>query len=160
MDIGTFTAAATGLKTAVDITKGILELKVSTKVEAKVAELQRVIISAQSNTLAAQSDQLAVLDKIRKLKGKMAELKAWDSEKKKYELKELASGNFAYALKEAESKGGPVHYICPHCYEEGKKSLLQKNDMGSNGEVLQCFACDTYVVTRKCAFRNNPTKPL
>jgi len=40
------------------------------------------ILAAQSSALAAQSDQLSLLEEIRGLKTQMAQLEAWDAQKK------------------------------------------------------------------------------
>lgn len=147
-------------KSAFSILNSMLEFKAAAEFKDKIIELQGIIGAAQADTFAAQERQAALLEEVNKLKSQVAKLRAWDSEKKKYELKELHTGNFAYALKKSEKKGGPVHYLCPACYEGGKKSILQENDMGSHGTVLQCFECKTYVVSRPSAWRNHATKPL
>lgn len=136
-----------------DLTKGLAKFSATTEFKDKIIELQGAIFMANER-------YSALLEENDKLKSKVAKLEAWDSEKKKYELKELHTGNFAYVLKKPEKKSSPPHYLCPKCYEDHKKSILQENDMGSNGTVLQCFDCKTYVISRKTAWRDKSTKPL
>jgi hypothetical protein len=73
--------------------------------QAKVIELQGVILSAQGSALASQSAQFALLEQVRALEAEMAKMKAWDSEKSRYELRKFANGAFAYLLKPSETSG-------------------------------------------------------
>jgi hypothetical protein len=143
-DIISIAAAIGGLKTAADITKGFLDLKETAAVQGKVIELQGVILNAQSSALAAQSDQLGLLEEVRGLKAKMAELEAWDAQKKRYALTDYGGGTFAYALKPASANGEPLHRICPACYEKGRRSVLQNHGRNAyHQEMASCPACET-----------------
>jgi hypothetical protein len=142
IDVGSITAAVTGLKTATDIVKGILEIKSISEVQTKVIELQGVILSAQSSALAAQSDQMALLEKVREMKTQITQLEAWETDKKRYHLTDYGGGTFAYALKEDESDGEPPHRICAACYQKGHKSILQNLGGQKDGrDRYQCAEC-------------------
>jgi hypothetical protein len=62
--------------------QAIIGLKVSSEVQAKVIELQAVIMAAQGDALSAQSDQFALLQRIRDLEEEVAKFKAWDAQQK------------------------------------------------------------------------------
>ena len=141
-DVGSIAAAIGGLKNAAEIAKGFLDLKEIASVQGKVIELQGVILAAQSSALAAQSDQLSLLEEIRGLKTKMAQLEAWGAQKKRYALKDFGGGTFAYSLKTDEANGEPPHSICPACYENGHRSVLQGHGRNAfKQEMMECPSC-------------------
>ena len=56
----------------------------------------------------------------------IAGFETWDAEKQRYELKPIGTqGVFAYSLKPEHENGEPPHWICPDCYQDRKKSILQ-----------------------------------
>lgn len=124
-----------------DIIKGILELQTSVEVKAKVSELQDAVLSAQSNALAAQAQQTAMIEEIRNLKEDIARVKAWEKEKQRYKLISPWAGTVLYAVKEAASASEPPHWICTKCYEDGRKSILQAKKTAGAWFVLACPAC-------------------
>jgi hypothetical protein len=149
VDLASFQAAAGSLKVASDIAKAILDLRDEAKIRAKVMELQRAIIDAQSSTLGAQTESLAHIEQIRELKQRIVDLEDWAREKQRYELHEIRSGAFTYSLKSAMSNGEPPHQICAKCYQDGVKSILQK-EIRVVGRVhaLVCHRCQAELVTQ------------
>ena len=102
MDTGMIQGTIAGLKLAGDIAKGLLDLKSLTDVQGKVIELQSTILSAQSSALSANAAQSAMVDEIGALKEEIARIKAWESQKKRYQLERIwDNGAVAYALKES-----------------------------------------------------------
>ena len=142
-DLASIASAASGLQSAGQIVKTLVGLKVSSEVQAKVIELQAVIMAAQGDALAAQSDQFALLERIRKLEAELAETKAWDAERERYQLQEFPAGALAYVLKADAANGEPSHRICPKCYNEGHKSLLQVKTKRGGGERVECHRCNS-----------------
>lgn len=140
-DLTAITAAAGGLRTAGQIVKSMIDLKIGAEVQAKVIELQAVIMAAQGDALAAQSDQFALLERIRNLEAEVAEAKAWEAEQQRYELKEFPTGALAYVLKPEAANGEPPHRICPNCYQERHKSILQTYAKVRGGESVECPRC-------------------
>lgn len=127
------------IKTAFDLAKGLKDIDDATRRNAAVIELQEKILSAQMA-------QATLIERVGDLEKEVTRFETWDTEKKKYELKELYSGFFCYILKEAEEAGEAAHAICANCYQRGSKSILQ-----SNGEpqmfrhAWHCPACKTTV---------------
>lgn len=142
-----------GLKAAGDLAKAFLQLKSDAERQAKVIELQSIILAAQSNAIAAQSDQFAMLEEVRALKEEIAQVKAWETEKQRYQMVSPFSGATVYALKEAMSNGEPPHYICANCYQNGKRSILQcktptyKDGDGTAKLVCRNLSCKSESVT-------------
>jgi hypothetical protein len=158
MDIGSIAGVASSLKTAGDIAKAMIGLRDAATVQAKVIELQGVILAAQGSALTAQSDQMAMLERVRDLEAEVARLKAWDAEKQRYELKDMGRGTLAYALK-AEAKGtGPDHSLCAQCYEEGVKSILQAEiRFPGRCHVLACHRCGSALYTTGAWEKGHPS---
>lgn len=124
-DLRDAAAVVTGLRAAYDLSKAFLDVRSAVSEQAKVFELQRVILAAQADALTAQAAQSALLSRVSELEKRVAELEAWDREKERYEPTEIASGVIAYALK-AEAKGtGPDVRLCATCFDDGHKSTLQ-----------------------------------
>src|ERR1700731_4790349 len=98
IDLTMIAEAVTSLKTASEIAKTLIGLKETSAIQTKVVELNGIILSAQSSALAAQSNQFTLLQKVRDLEAQIADLKAWDAEKNRYELAEIASGIFTRRL--------------------------------------------------------------
>lgn len=142
-DLASIASAATGLQAAGQIVKSMVGLKVSSEVQTKVIELQSIIMAAQGDALAAQSDQFALLERIRNLEAEIAKARAWEAEKERYHLQEFPSGALAYVLKPDAANGEPSHRICPKCYNEGYKSLLQVKSKRGGGERVECHRCNS-----------------
>lgn len=149
MDIGSLSAAVSSLKTAADLAKTMIELNSISEIKGKIIDLQTQILAAQSSAFAANAEQAEMAEHVRALKEELARIKAWDVEKKRYKLTKLwDTGGVAYALKESMSNSEPPHYICTHCYEDGRKSVLspQKNKNGGR-MMLVCQNCKSEIHT-------------
>ena len=74
------------------------------------------------------------------LEGKLAEIMEWNREAEHYHLKEIGDGLLVYASKDGENAMGPPHYICPTCYANRKRSILQKLRQ-TYQTSLNCHVC-------------------
>lgn len=138
--------AISGLKSAAEIAIGLSKLRTMTEVQGKAIELQQIILAAQSSALSAQSDQLALIEQIRKLEKEVADVKAWDAQKHRYTLVSPWNGTVVQALKKSSSGPEPPHWICTRCYEEGTKGFLgSKEERGHL--VLECTHCKNQLQT-------------
>lgn len=138
--------AISGLKSAADIAIGLSKLHTMTEVQGKAIELQQIILAAQSSALSAQSDQLALMECIRKLEKEIADVKAWETQKQRYKLVSPWKGAVVQALKKSSGDCEPPHWICTRCYEEGTKGFLgNKEERGRL--VLECTHCKTQLQT-------------
>jgi len=124
VDISLIQGTIYSLKLAGDLAKSLFELKSISDVQAKVVELQSIILSAQSSALAANAHQTTMIEEIRNLKEEIARVKAWEKEKQRYKLIDPWPGTVLYALKKECSSSEPPHWICTKCYEDGIKSIL------------------------------------
>jgi hypothetical protein len=141
--VGEVFAGLGALKTAFDIAKGLKDIDDATRRNAAVIELQEKI-------LAAREAQSALLDRVSELEEKVASFEKWDTEKERYELKQLipAAPTFAYALKSIAQPPETFHCICATCYQNRVKSILQFSRtalIGSDEKILACPVCKTEV---------------
>jgi hypothetical protein len=80
------------LKTAYDLAKDLVNLHDATVRQGKVAELQRQILDAQQSAIDANQERATLMETIGQLKGKVAHLEAWNTEKNRYRKVEVAPG--------------------------------------------------------------------
>lgn len=70
-----------------------------------------------------------------------------ETEKDRYELKKVATGAFAYVLKESMANGQPPHWICTQCYQNRKKSFLQIATTAPERKVFyKCSVCSSTIL--------------
>jgi Zn finger protein HypA/HybF involved in hydrogenase expression len=141
--IETITGALTGVGAALEITKSMLAIKVDSAVSAKVAELDRIMLDIMQKLLTSQTEQSTLLSRVRELEAEIAHFEDWESETQRYELKELVPGTLVYRLKPGMENKEPVHDLCPHCYQQGIKSILQDNGFDKAWHVFICPHCKT-----------------
>src|SRR5690242_13498159 len=124
MDIPSIAAAINGLKDAANIVKAMKGLHDQADIQLKVIELQETILDTQSGAIDAQMERTELLQRITALEKEIAEAKGWREEKQRYQLIAPWLGCHVYALKDSAKQDEPPHWICPHCYEDGRKSIL------------------------------------
>jgi len=68
----------------------------------------------------------------------------WDSEATRYELKEIVTGIFVYVLKPDHARTEPIHWLCPNCFQQRQKSILNKPHVDHLN--YHCRRCDLDIV--------------
>jgi hypothetical protein len=129
--VGEVFAAVGGFKALLDIAKALKDMNDATVRNAAVIELQEKI-------LAAQEAQTELLERVHSLETEVAKFEEWDTKKEQYELNKLApQGIFAYS-----TTGADIHWICPDCYEDRRRSILQPitRNPGLN-DIRLCQRC-------------------
>ena len=135
--VGEAIAGLSAVKTAFDIAKGLKDIDDASRRNAAVIELQEKI-------LTAQSAQAALIERVGYLEKEVARFETWETEKQRYELKDVGMGSLAYSVKDAMRGSEPPHQICAACYEHRKKSILQPGDEAWHS-VLKCPECKTTI---------------
>ncbi len=129
-------------KTMLDMAKGLKDMNDTVVRNAAIIELQEKI-------LAAREQQSALAERVGDLEKEVVRLKAWDTEKERYQLTTIADGKLAYTLKEGVQPPEPEHKLCANCYDQGQKSILQKESrMPARTQYLVCNRCGADIVTR------------
>ena len=121
-------------KSMLDAAKGLKNINDAAVRNAAVIELQGKI-------LAAQEQQMALVERVGELEEEVARSKTWDTEKQRYHLAQLAPGTAAYLVKEDARGTEPPHCICTNCYEDGKKSVLHLMKDGTGTVHISCPRC-------------------
>jgi aspartate oxidase len=139
----TLQGAVLSLKTASDIAKGFLHLQSLAENQGKVIELNEAILSAQSSALTAQSEHFTMVQRVRDLEEEIARIKAWEEEKKRYQMVNPWQGStfLVYALKESRKESEPPHWICTKCYDDGRRTILQPHLDKVGYWLLVCPTC-------------------
>jgi hypothetical protein len=140
IDFGSFSALASSLNSVTQIAQSMIGLRDAAAFQAKLIELQREILSAQSAALSANAHEGALLQRIGELEKEVTALKAWDAEKQRYQLADVGLGSLAYILKPDAQGAEPSHCICANCCNRQKKSVLQP-DAELGHHLLRCPEC-------------------
>ncbi len=145
--MATFIASAfAGLKEAGSLLKGFNQLKTEAEVAQKTIELNQIIAAVQSNLFEAQTAYSSAVGRIDELEKELVAVKDWAAEKQRYQLHQLAPGSFTYRLKPSMVNGEPIHDICPQCYQDGIKSVIQFVGYEKNYHKYSCSKCQTIVL--------------
>lgn len=128
----------TAFKNAMDIAKIIIASKADNKTKELVSDLQSSMSILHATYLAVQA-QNESLSKIKDdLEKKLAKINNFKKEAKRYEPRELCLGVVVYAIKEENKGRDPMHYLCPNCYEDHRKSMLQLIARKLDGAYFEC----------------------
>lgn len=150
MVIAETAAALTSLKHAMDLAKAMKDLSSAEAFNARALEMQALLGQALGEVVVAREAQSEQLDRIHALEAEVAHLKAWDAEKKNYELKQLWSGAMTYMLKPEARGAEPAHWLCPNCYTQGRKSFFQPTDRHKNrNTTFVCSGCKSEITSNE-----------
>jgi hypothetical protein len=133
--------AITSIKSATEIVKGAIDLRDEKKINDALQEVNAKLLATQELMLAAYEERLAIHKRVEELEKMRMEIENWEREADRYSLKQLVPTVLVYALKEPVQGSEPVHYICPNCYNDRKKSLLHRRPSSFDGEVISCDNC-------------------
>jgi hypothetical protein len=128
------------LRTAVEIAKSLLGLKDASKAKEKIGEILTDLVAAQERVLAVQQDLSKLVAENDELKKENLSLKAWETEKRNYTLRQIAVGVFAYVYTPTEGAAHEDHAVCCRCYDDGKRSILQRQHQLSS-PTIECTRC-------------------
>lgn len=144
-ELQAFQAITGSLKSAGEIAKALVSLKVTSDIQTKIIELNGSILAAQSSALSAQASQMELLERVRELESDSVKLKDWETEKQRYDPKRFDPGVVVPALKEEFVRSGELdHLLCPACYQKSEKSILQPTpELVRRYRVHRCPACQT-----------------
>lgn len=144
-------------KAALDIAKGIHALGSEVERNQAVIEIQRHVMDSNASLMDAQQAYSASLKRIEELEKQILQFRTWDTECQRYELADTGQGSLAYRVKEGMEQGDPSHWICPNCYQQGKKSILKEESLPiGRSETLVCHPCGFDIVTRGVRLNQTP----
>jgi hypothetical protein len=106
-------------------------------------------MSAQSCALAVQSEQFVLAQSRRDLGEEIVRLKAWNTERYRYELQSVGPGATAYVVKDTMRGSEPAHWICADCFQSGKKRFLNESHSDLHHVYYKCAECAYKIRFRK-----------
>lgn len=108
------------------------------RLEAELNGLKVSVGEAELSALKLEKAQIELNDEIKRLK-------QWHEEKAGYEEYITPAGGATYRRKHHGSERGSGHHLCATCFENDKKSVLQR--IPRDGFVqFQCHQCGTPVL--------------
>ena len=85
---------------------------------------------------------------MQRLEEDIRKFETWEREKERYQLVEVVTGGFAYALKPEAQGSDPPHHICAYCYEHRRRSILTSVYISiGRAEMLRCQPCGAEIFT-------------
>ena len=148
------------IQTAYGLAKSVVAGKVDAEVKAKASELVDSIINLQGVILSLQSKNQELLETNRLLKDQLSDLRQWEAVANSYKLCEVSEGIFLYSLVQDSTE--PHHYVCPNCFNNKNKSILQISKEKYKGTWYVCLATDCKMQILDGSTREPlpPAKPL
>jgi hypothetical protein len=148
MPVAEIASAITSFRASLDILKAMVTLRDEEAFRSKSIELQNTITDALEKSIEAREAYAKQLDRVRDLEAEIARLKAWEVEKQNYEMKKCGEASVAYMLKPEARGKQPPHWLCPNCFENGRKSILVAT--GKQPSRLWLFKCTTCMAEPAC----------
>ena len=156
----TISSVLGGLKGAFETVKALVGIRDAVLTQSTVAELLGQIVAAQEGALRLQERESALTRQVDELEQCIAQMETWSREKERYKLAQIGDGPLAYALKEDAAGQEPAHYLCPNCYNESHKSILQEETrMPYHDEFYVCHRCGLDIVKQGLRRAEHPTPP-
>ena len=141
VDFGDIPTLIAALKGVVGLSKELKAFPLEEAASKKAAEVDAQIFAVYESALASQYLQSKMNKRNQELEEEVTRLKNWDVQKEDYELKALGNSAFVYSLKEHARSAEPVHWLCPPCYENSKKSILQRGAIFRGDYPWRCPVC-------------------
>ncbi|MEQ1532934.1 MAG: hypothetical protein HOO97_02025 [Sideroxydans sp.] len=141
-------SAITGLSTLAKAAIDIASSNDAAQRNALLIEFQKALIQTQGFTASEQIKNASLVSRNQELEQEIVRLKNWETERGKYELKEIARGVFARIDKGYVGQLQSAHKFCATCFEKGIKSPLQQQSAEMRQIGLHCFSCKSHIIFR------------
>lgn len=135
------TAAIQGVNASIDLVKAGLGAKEASAVMRVEADLLYRLTDVISQLAQAKDAQAALQDELREAKARIRRAKEFAAQRKRYALRQLGAQTYAYCLKPEAALDEPPHCVCPRCFQEGIRAILQKARDDYRATWLKCLHC-------------------
>lgn len=139
--IAEFNAALTSLNLLTKMAKAALDAHTDAEVRKVVSEFDAAIRDLHQRIIEIQLQSQELIRAKVEAEQKLVAYEKWEAERAKYALTEVADGVFVYVLQPQHASGHPIHWLCPKCYEERKKGILQRQQAGFDSRI--CSICQS-----------------
>ena len=147
-------AAFAALHSATQLVGTLSSLHTEARVTEAVSEITQRLIEAQTAVMNANKRIVELEDSERHARQKLMDLENWQDEAERYHLHEVVPGIFFYAIKDTHRGSDPFHYLCPNCFVNQRKSLMQRPTNASL--EYHCPAC-SYKARTQSPPKREPT---
>ncbi|WP_374348613.1 hypothetical protein [Chitinimonas sp.] len=138
--------ALTAFNNLRQLTTALVSAKSEIDRQEAAISFQNALLDLQGRIFESQTAQATLQERIAALESELARHKNWSKERDRYSLQEVETGAFVYRLKPEAANGEAVHNLCPQCFEDEVKSILQF--LGKHGMRNKhgCNRCNTVVM--------------
>ena len=144
-------AIITGIKTTIGAVEKLKSSYDATTIMQAQSDILKHLFTLQVDALALQEKHLALIHEKEVLIKKLMEFEQWDKTESEYELYEIVRGKFVYSSKKSQHSKEPHHWLCPNCWNERKKSILQATYHNYDKASYTCPRCKHSL----CFYTNN-----
>jgi hypothetical protein len=141
-------SAIGGIKTAIDMAKGMSTLKSEAEINQAIIDIQRTLLEAQGAAFSDKQTIANLSEEKKALETQLRNIGDWDTEKQRYVLTRSEMGAFTYDLRPELANGEVAHRLCATCFGNGKKSILHTTANHGGGEIVQCGNCKSKFTLR------------
>lgn len=142
MVIAEVSTVITGIKGTIDIVKGLKSSYDDHAIVQAQTQIREQLLTILSDAIALQEKHSALINEKDELKKKLMEYEQWENTVSEYELKEVVPGKFVYTYKKSQQSTTPMHWLCPNCWNDRKKSILQVIHRTEREASHKCPRCD------------------
>lgn len=144
--ISAFGAAASGLKTTVELVKSLRGSPSLTPAEAELVEVAaESVTAAEKAHLDFRDRAFALQEENAVLKKRVAELERFHTEKDGLEFRVIAHGASAYLDKTVIPPYAGTAWYCEHCLNKGVKAAFQLEKRDFHVDTYYCPACSAKI---------------
>lgn len=109
------------------------------RLDSAAVDLQRLVLELQGELQAQQRAN-------EELEQALIEATTWDDVAAGYSACEIADGVFVYARRTQPSGRPPMPWLCTNCFDERRKSILQRNARNATGTFYICHRCSAQIL--------------
>lgn len=142
MVIAEVSTIITGIKGTIDIVKGLKSSCDDHTIMQAQTEIREQLLAILSDAIALQEKHSALINEKDELAKKLMEFEHWKQTESEYELKEVVPDKFVYSYKNSQQSTIPMHWLCPNCWNDRKKSILQKIRQTEREAGYICHRCN------------------
>ena len=154
MDVSTVAGLASSLKTAGDMAKAMLGMKIDAEVRDAISALQNSLITAQSAALESLVERDELYRRLRDLEKKVEEAEDWRTFKKQFKPVDYSNGKITYTSENPDYPG----LYCPKCFENNRASRLQEIRASNGFRAVECLQCDTRLTLASGTIAQNSSR--
>jgi hypothetical protein len=134
MDIATVGAAVSGFKTAIDIVTDLSKSHTDSKITDPLNEAAKKLGDAYATLFSMQTELFQLQESKLALQDELKQHTDWQITGKDYQLEKALGGGMVYKYTKEDQ---PNHYLCPNCFQDKQKRILQEAASG----YYQCVHC-------------------